>query len=161
MRNRSGSTGSALARPGRPAGTAWPRSLDHQTRDRRDSRGPAGQSSRPACRARGCPGAPIPGGNRAKHHEPDGILSLFAFEAQRLSSDLRASGWRVLSIDLHKLLLARLRAQGDEWLARRAATERALAKLDQQRGLNQLRSWVAPLVEGPDGLAGDCSRLIC
>lgn len=82
-------------------------------------------------------------------------------EAQRLAGDLSANGWMVLPIDLHKLLLRRLTAQGEEVLRRREDMERTLAAKGRERGLRYLESWLAPLIEGPDGLAGDCSRIIC
>ena len=30
-----------------------------------------------------------------------------------------------------------------------------------ERGLNYLKSKLTPLIEGPDGIAADCSRVIC
>lgn len=46
-------------------------------------------------------------------------------EVRRLSADLTASGCRVLSISLQKLLLERIRAQGEEWV--RACSPRSRA----------------------------------
>jgi hypothetical protein len=81
-------------------------------------------------------------------------------EVQRLSADLVATGWMVLSISLQKLLLDRVRAQGEEWGKRVIEMERQMARTERERGLNYLKSKMAPLVEGPEGIAGDCSRLI-
>ena len=82
-------------------------------------------------------------------------------EVQHLSADLVASGWMVLSISLQKLLINRVRAQGTGWHERVIQTERQLATRGRERGLNYLKSKIAPLVEGPDGIASDCSRVIC
>jgi hypothetical protein len=81
-------------------------------------------------------------------------------EVQRLSADLVASGWMVLSISLQRLLADRLRAQGEDWRRRVIENERRTASIERGRGLNYLKSKIAPLVEGPDGIAADCSRLI-
>lgn len=86
----------------------------------------------------------------------------FALRAhvQRLSAELVAHGWRVVSIDLHQLLLARVRALGQEqldWLIQR---EQRLARYGDDRALNTVRDALAPLVEGPDGIAADCAQLI-
>ena len=82
-------------------------------------------------------------------------------EVQRLTSDLVAHGWEILSIDLQKLLLDRVRAQGDGWADRVQEMERRMAGIELARGRNYLKSKLMPLVEGPDGIAADCSRLIC
>src|SRR5690606_13022971 len=82
-------------------------------------------------------------------------------EVQRLNSDLVANGWMVLSIDLQKLLLDRVRAQGDDWAARVSARERQMAAIEMTRGLNYVKSKLTPLIEGPEGIAADCSKIIC
>lgn len=79
---------------------------------------------------------------------------------QRLSIELSAHGWVVLTISLQKLLLDRVRAQPDDWADRVIAMERRLTETDPDRGLNYLTSKLAPLIEGPDGIAADCARLI-
>ena len=81
-------------------------------------------------------------------------------ETQRLSSELVAHGWVVVSISLHKLLLDKVRAQGDDWAERVVEMERRMAGIDASRGLGYLKSKLTPLIEGPDGLAADCGRLI-
>ena len=81
-------------------------------------------------------------------------------EVQRLSSDLVAHGWVVLSISLQRLLLDRVRAQGDEWVQRVIEMERRVGKAAPERGLNYLKTKLAPLIEGPEGVAADCSRII-
>jgi hypothetical protein len=82
-------------------------------------------------------------------------------EVQRLTTDLVATGWVVLSISLQKLFLDRIRAQGDEWVDRVTQMEARMADIKLGRGLNYLKSKLSPLIEGPDGLAADCSSLIC
>jgi hypothetical protein len=81
-------------------------------------------------------------------------------EVQRLVSELEAKGWFVLTIDLQKLLLDRVRSQPDEWAEKVIATETRTAERQLDRGLNYLKNKLLPLVEGPEGLAGDCKRLI-
>jgi hypothetical protein len=81
-------------------------------------------------------------------------------EVQRLSTDLISNGWVVLSISLQKLLLDRIRSQGDEWVERVAAMERRMAGIAPERGLNYLKSKLTPLIEGPQGIAADCGRVI-
>jgi hypothetical protein len=36
-----------------------------------------------------------------------------------------------------------------------------MARIDPERGLNYLKSKLAPLIEGPEGIASDCGRIIC
>lgn len=81
-------------------------------------------------------------------------------EVQRLVSELEAKGWFVLTIDLQKLLLDRIRSQPDAWAEKVIAMETRMAERQLDRGLNYLKSKLLPLVEGPEGLAGDCRRLI-
>ena len=81
-------------------------------------------------------------------------------EVQRLSSDLVANGWIVVTINLQALLLDRVRAMGDEWVCRVIDMERRTAKSSHDRGLNYLKDKLAPLIEGSDGIAADCIRLI-
>ena len=79
---------------------------------------------------------------------------------QRLSADLTAHGWVVLPIDLHHLLAERVRAQGQEWIDSVSAMERRLAQRNRSRALRYLKDRLTPLVEGPDGIAADCARVI-
>ncbi len=79
---------------------------------------------------------------------------------QRLSADLSAHGWVVLPIDLHQLVSERVRAQGQGWIESVTSMERRLAKNDRERALQYLKDKLTPLVEGPDGVAADCARLI-
>lgn len=92
-------------------------------------------------------------------YRPDDEFKLRS-EVQRLSAELVANGWMVLSIDLQKLLLDRVRAQDPGWVDRVIAMERQLAKAEPGRGLNYLEGKLTPLVEGPDGLAADCGGII-
>lgn len=92
-------------------------------------------------------------------YRPEDEFKLRA-EVQRLSGDLIANGWVVLTISLQALLMQRIRAQGEDWLQRVIARERRTATKSCERGLNELKDKLAPLIEGPDGLAADCSRMI-
>lgn len=75
----------------------------------------------------------------------------------RLSEELRRSGWNTATIPLHALLLRRLRAQGEEFIEALIQREKRLArsKGDPGRGLRTLKERVVNLIEGPDGLAQD------
>lgn len=92
-------------------------------------------------------------------YPPDRELEL-RHEVRRLGHDLIAAGWVVLSISLHKLLLDRVRALGDEQLAWITDSEREFSTFDRDRALTYVKDEIAPLVEGPDGLAADCARII-
>jgi hypothetical protein len=78
-------------------------------------------------------------------------------EVRRLSSELVANGWVVLTISLQSLLMERIRAEGDDWIRRVADMER---RLGRTRGQAWLQSKLSPLLEGPDGIAADVSRTI-
>ena len=94
-----------------------------------------------------------------QYHPPDEFE--LRGEVQRLTADLIANGWIVISISLQKLLLDRVRAQGPEWIDRVVRMEKHVAGIEPERGLNYLKSKLLPLIDGPDGIAADCSRLIC
>ncbi|HUE95378.1 MAG TPA: DUF1788 domain-containing protein [Longimicrobiaceae bacterium] len=79
---------------------------------------------------------------------------------QQLTSDLIANGWVVLPLDLDRLLLERIRAQGEGWLERVIGMEQHLAAVSLERGLGYLRSKLEPLVDGAGGISADCSREI-
>ncbi len=81
-------------------------------------------------------------------------------QTRKLSSELVAHGWMVVTVNLQTLLLDRVRAQGDEWGRRVVAMERRMAGIDASRGLGYLKSKLAPLIEGPDGIAADCAKRI-
>jgi hypothetical protein len=81
-------------------------------------------------------------------------------EARRLETELCGRGWMVRSISLQRLLIDRIRAQGPEWIERVAEWERRTAALAPERGVGYLQAKLAPLIEGPDGLAADCSAKI-
>lgn len=72
-----------------------------------------------------------------------------------LTGRLRAAGFHVHAISLHRLLLARLRALEPEFLAATAAREKRLFARDPGRALAHLGEVVGPLIEGPDGIAAD------
>jgi hypothetical protein len=71
-----------------------------------------------------------------------------------------AGGWVVLSIDLHKLLLERVRAQPNDWASRVIEMEKRMASIEPSRGLRYVKDKLTPLIEGPQGIAADCSRII-
>jgi len=81
-------------------------------------------------------------------------------KVQLLSKELMAGGWVVLSISLQKLLYDRLRSQEDGWLPRIIAREREFRKIDPERGLNDLKKNIGPLIEGPNGISADCAKVI-
>jgi hypothetical protein len=93
-------------------------------------------------------------------YEPNQEFELRS-EVQKLSHELVSHGWVVLSISLQQLLLDRVRAQGPEWVERVMAMEHRLATMQRDRGLAYLASKLAPLIEGPEGIAADCSKVIC
>ena len=74
--------------------------------------------------------------------------------------DLVANGWMVLSLNLQKLLLDRVRAQGNGWADRVVEMETRMTNIEAGRGLGYLKSKLAPLIEGPEGIAMDCRRII-
>ena len=82
-------------------------------------------------------------------------------EIQRLTDDLVTTGWVVLPINLQKLLFDRVRFQGSDWATRVAQQERVVGRQDPDRGLNYLSNKLAPMIMGPEGLAADCSKIIC
>ena len=82
-------------------------------------------------------------------------------EVQKLSNDLVAHGWVVLSISLQKLVFDRVRAQSGEWVDRVISMEKRLG--DRDRALKYLRDKLTPLVEGENGVGGiadDCGKLV-
>lgn len=81
-------------------------------------------------------------------------------ELAKLSTDLSQHGWVVLSIDLQKLLLARLMKQKDRFVERMIEREKWLSGPPQNTGLNDLSEKVSMLIEGKDGIAGDCCHII-
>jgi hypothetical protein len=78
-----------------------------------------------------------------------------------LCAELRDAGWNTGSIALHSLLLARLRAQGQDFLDSVIALEKRLANHpDRARSLNALAARIVPVIEGDNGLAQDVVRAI-
>jgi hypothetical protein len=82
-------------------------------------------------------------------------------EVRRLNTDLVANGWMVLSINLQKLLLDRVRSQGEEYIRRLIVREKRTTGKSIERGIQDLQTRLSPLIEGPEGIAADCSRIIC
>jgi hypothetical protein len=81
-------------------------------------------------------------------------------QTRRLTADLVANGWVVVSIDLKKLFLERIRGREADWLTSAIDREKRLAAKDPERGMRYIADELALLVEGPDGLVADCARLI-
>ena len=81
-------------------------------------------------------------------------------KVQKLSKELMTGGWVVLSISLQKLFYDRIRKEGDEWLSRIIDREREFHKIEAERGLNDLKKKIGPLIEGPDGISADCAKVI-
>lgn len=76
-----------------------------------------------------------------------------------LCEELRDRGWNTGTIPLHSLLIARLRAQGEDFMAALVQREKKLsAGTDPGRGLRTLKERVVNLIEGPDGIAADVIR---
>ena len=88
-------------------------------------------------------------------YDPEDEFALRA-AIQRLCEELRDNGWNTGVIALHALLIARLRAQGPEFVDTMIQREKRLAKAtDPWRGLRTLKERVVSIIEGPDGLAKD------
>jgi hypothetical protein len=88
-------------------------------------------------------------------YEPESEFALRA-AIDKLCQDLRDAGWTTGSIPLHSLLLARLRAEGQEFIDAMIEREKRLAgAADPWRGLRALKERVVTLIEGPEGLAKD------
>ena len=80
--------------------------------------------------------------------------------AQRTIGKLSSAGWVVHTVSLHKLLLHRIRALGDNIVERLIAAERGAAAVSPERGINYLRGKLGRELDGPDGIAADVSREI-
>jgi hypothetical protein len=79
---------------------------------------------------------------------------------QSISRELMERGWFVVALDLYKLLLDRVRRHGDEWMRRVTHMERLTSAQSHERGLYFLQQKLTPMIEGPEGLAADCSRIL-
>lgn len=87
----------------------------------------------------------------------------FALRAaiHELSQTLLDVGWHTGTISLHRLLLDRVRAQGDDFVASMIQREKRLStSADPSRGLRTLKERMVALLEGPDGIAADVIREI-
>jgi hypothetical protein len=86
------------------------------------------------------------------------------FELRRrvhdLTTELIRSGWVVLGLSLQRMLLQRVRALGEDTVARIVARERRYHGRDPGRALNDLRKHIAPHVEGVQGIAADVCAAI-
>lgn len=92
-------------------------------------------------------------------YEPDEELKLRT-RIKRLSEELKAEGWAVCSIALHRLLLDRLKRLGDGRLESLVERERALAEDDPEVALEHLTEILAQQIEGPNGLAADVAKVL-
>ena len=73
-----------------------------------------------------------------------------------LSETLRDAGWTTGTIVLHTLLIARLRAEGADFLDAVIRREKSLAGVaDRSRGVRMLKEKIANLLDKPDGIAAD------
>ena len=91
-------------------------------------------------------------------YDPEDELALRR-AVHELCERLRDAGWNTGTIPLHSLLLARLRAQGQEFIDAMVQREKKLsAGPDPGRGLRTLKERVVSLIEGPDGIAADVIR---
>jgi hypothetical protein len=81
-------------------------------------------------------------------------------ELAKLSTGLSQNGWVVLSIDLQKLMLARLQRQQDDFINYMISVEKMLSGPPENNGLNHLCEKISLLIEGPNGIAGDCIQII-
>ncbi|MBI5547483.1 MAG: DUF1788 domain-containing protein [Deltaproteobacteria bacterium] len=87
---------------------------------------------------------------------------------RRLTDELKGAGWGVLAISLQKLLVDRIRASGDAGVQALITREKRLffgdsvkgSEPSPERALEHVREKIAPLIEGPDGIAADVVRLI-
>lgn len=79
---------------------------------------------------------------------------------QTLSRELMREGWVVLAIDLYKLLLDRIRRQGEHWIRRVTEMERSTSIQSHERAITYLKGKLTPMIEGPKGLAADCSQIL-
>jgi hypothetical protein len=92
-------------------------------------------------------------------YEPKDEFAVRGF-VRTLTKDLVGNGWVTISINLKKLLLERIREREPEWTADTIAREKRLAAKDPERGLRFISDEITTLVEGSEGLAADCARLI-
>ena len=89
-------------------------------------------------------------------YEPQEEFALRA-EVRKLGTSLISNGWVVLTIDLQKLMLDRIRRAGEQFASKLITMEK---RLDRNRGLAMLSEKISHLIDGPDGIASECSRII-
>jgi hypothetical protein len=92
-------------------------------------------------------------------YDPDEEFQLRG-HVQHTIGQLSSAGWVVKTISLHKLLLRRIRALGDDVVLRLIAAERGAAAVSPERGINYLRGKLGRELDGVDGIAADVSREI-
>ena len=79
---------------------------------------------------------------------------------RQMSDQLRADAWNVLEISVHKLLMRRLRELDPKVLESWSATEKRQFEKNPGKALERVKTQVARLVEGEDGIAADIIKLI-
>ena len=89
-------------------------------------------------------------------YEPQEEFALRA-EVRKLGTSLISNGWVVLTIDLQKLMLDRIRRAGEQFASKLITMEK---RLDRNRGLAMLSEKISHLIDGPDGISSECSRII-
>jgi hypothetical protein len=77
-----------------------------------------------------------------------------------VSEKLRDAGWNVASVPLHRLLLQRVRAEGEDFVGSVARREKQLEAANRGRAIQMLKDRIVPILEGPDGLARDVLAVI-
>jgi hypothetical protein len=92
-------------------------------------------------------------------YDPKAEFELRA-KVQTLTRELTDGGWVVLSLSLQQLMLQRIRDLGDDVVQHLVRMETTTAGRSRDRSLKYLRDKLAPQIEGPDGIAADCSRRI-
>jgi hypothetical protein len=81
-------------------------------------------------------------------------------KVRQLSDELRADGWNVLEISIHKLLMRRLRELDPKVLESWRATEKRQWEKNPEKALERLKNQISRVVEGEDGIAADIIGLI-
>lgn len=81
-------------------------------------------------------------------------------QVRKLSDELRAESWNVLEISVQKLLMRRLHGMEERVLEKLISTEKRQFERNPDKAFQRVKSQVAKLVEGEDGIAADIIELI-
>ena len=79
---------------------------------------------------------------------------------KNMCRELEKTGWSVLSIDLLRVLMQRLRKIHPQFTERLIKREKRFSKRDLNRGLNEIQRAFSEHLDGPEGIARDCAQLI-